>query len=81
METEVHTPPAAGWLPFSYSSRRFGGGWESLLRSLHLETQVTFEGVAKGKGIEYKAIYEQKKHSSSLLLWQEILGVASGETG
>lgn len=28
---------------------------------MHLETQVTFEGVAKDKGIEYKAIYEQKK--------------------
>lgn len=28
---------------------------------LHLETQVTFEGTAEDKGIEYEAIYEQKK--------------------
>lgn len=28
---------------------------------LHLETQVTFERAAEDKGIEYEAIYGQKK--------------------
>lgn len=35
---------------------------------LHLETQVTFEGTAEDKGIEYEAIYEQKKKKFQLPL-------------